>query len=206
MQNNVCDILRKRIVSLYYKPGQPLNEKKLAEELGVSRTPIREALTRLATENLVTIVRHSGARVSDINLRDFQELIELRLILEKGCARLAAQRATEKEIRALERLHEKVKSLGEDNIPELMECDTKFHEIIRQAAHNRFLAEALAVVVNQFTRIQRMIANKPEKFRSDLPRVIKALKERDVDLMEYLVVSHVEHFVNRVRSYFKVVH
>jgi len=75
MSNNVCNELRERIVRLYYRPGDSLNEKKLAEEFGVSRTPIREALIRLSAENLVTIIPNSGTRVSDINLIDFQQLI-----------------------------------------------------------------------------------------------------------------------------------
>ena len=119
MRGDVCNVLRERIVNLHYKPGEALNEKKLADEFQVSRTPVREALIRLAGENLVTIVAHSGARVSDINLRDLQELIELREMLERGVGRLAALNITEEQIRDLEQLSKGVRQVKKEDFSQL---------------------------------------------------------------------------------------
>ena len=201
MSNNVCNELRERIVRLYYRPGDPLNEKKLAEEFGVSRTPIREALIRLSAENLVTIIPNSGARVSDINLVDFQQLIGLRLILERGVARLATQNTTVEEIRALERLRDRHRLLGDEDVSELMEIDREFHKIIRQASHNHLLEKYLSIIQNQFTRIQRLLS-KPDRTAIDLSKVIEVLRQKDADEMEHLMVEHVEKFVTKVRNYF----
>ena len=90
MREDIFSLIRNDIVHLKIKPGEPLNEIRLAKELQVSRTPIREALRRLAAEGFVTVTPNVGARVSEINLRDFRELIEFRIILERGVAQLVA--------------------------------------------------------------------------------------------------------------------
>lgn len=202
MRNNICNILRERIVNLYYKPGDPLNEKKLAQEFGVSRTPIREALICLSEESLVTIIPNTGTRVADINIHDFQKLIELRLILERGVARLAVQNATEAQIQDLELLYDRIKRVKDDDISELIACDMRFHQIIEQASHNQLLTKYLSIIRNQFFRIQTLLSHKPERMRTDLPKVIQALKEKNGDEMEQLMVDHVKHFVEKVRNSF----
>lgn len=202
MKNNICDILRERIVNLYYKPGDSLNENKLAQEFGVSRTPIREALIRLSEESLVTIIPNTGTRVADINIHDFQKLIEMRLILEKGVAVLAVKNATEEQIQDLERLHDRINRLRDEDISELIECDRTFHRIIEQASQNQLLARFLSIIRNQFFRIQKLISHKPERMRTDLTKVIEAFKKRNEDEMVQLMVDHVEHFVEKVRNYF----
>ncbi len=205
MRDDVCNVLRERIVNLHYKPGEALNEKKLADEFQVSRTPVREALIRLAGEKLVTIVAHSGARVSDINLRDLQELIELREMLERGVGRLAALNISEEQIRDLEQLYKGVRRVKNEDFSQLADYDMQFHKLIREASRNRYLDEYLSVVQNQFFRIQRLISHKPRLILTDLTQYIQALKRRDADQMEQLMVDHVEHFVDSVRRYFKIV-
>jgi DNA-binding GntR family transcriptional regulator len=204
VRDDLCNVLRERIVNLHYKPGEALNEKKLADEFQVSRTPVREALIRLAGEKLVTIVAHSGARVSDINLRDLQELIELREILERGVGRLAALNITEEQIRDLEQLSKSVRQVKEEDFSQLADYDMRFHKLIREASRNHYLDEYLSVVQNQFFRIQRLISHKPRLILTDLTQYIQALTRRDADQMEQLMVDHVEHFVDSVRRYFKI--
>ena len=202
--NDIYNILRERIVGLYYKPGEPLNERTLAREFQVSRTPVREAFIRLSSENLVTIVPHSGARVSDINLRDLQNLIELREILERGIGRLAAQNITEEQIHILEQLLKKASQVINGTISEQIDYDMQFHKIIKQASQNHYLEEYLSIVQNQFFRIQRLISHKPELIFTHLPQYLQVLKNRDTDRMGQLMVEHVEHFVEAVRRYFKI--
>jgi DNA-binding GntR family transcriptional regulator len=202
--NDIYNILRERIVCLYYKPGEPLNERTLAREFQVSRTPVREAFIRLSAEKLLTIIAHSGARVSDVNLRDFQELIELREILERGVGRLAALNITEEQIHNLEQLLENGSQITKGSVSEQMDYDMQFHEIIKQASHNHYLEEHLSIVQNQFFRIQRLISHKPGLVFTHLPKYIQTLKDRDADQMGQLMVEHVEHFVEAVRRYFKI--
>ena len=206
MSHNVTDILRKRIIELNYRPGAPLSEKKLAEEFEVSRTPIREALIRLSQENLVTLSPHSMARVSDVNLQDFQELIYCRLILERGIARLAAMNVTENEIQELEKLGQKTLTIKEEDSGAFVRHDSELHRIIRKAASNSFMDRYLANAQNHFTRIQYLISHKPEKTRmhTELLNVLNALKNRDHEALETLMVNHVEGFVRVVRNHFRI--
>lgn len=200
MPKDVCDMLRERIVNAYYKPGESLNTMRLAKELQVSRTPIREALIRLSNENLVTIIPNSGARVADINIYDFHHLIDLRLILERGVALLATQNVTEDHIKDLERLFERVKKVKENDFSVRIDCDRKFHQILADAANNPFLNNYLSVVRNQFTRIQKVFKSSSFSVHEDLPRSICLLKQRDSHGMEQLMVEHVEAFVKKVKE------
>jgi DNA-binding GntR family transcriptional regulator len=204
MRKNVCDVLRDRIVNLYYKPGDTLNEKRLADEFQVSRTPVREALIRLSGERLVTIIPHVGARASEINLQDFQEIIELREVLERGVARLVARNITEEQIRQIEELHAAIRRDGGENIGQLISYDMQFHRILTGASRNNRLGEALSIIQNQFFRIQRMISHRPERMSADMPKLIKTLKKRDSVQLEKLLMDHVENFVKAVRRCFKI--
>ncbi len=196
--------LRDRIANVYYRPGDHLYEKNLAEEFGVSRTPIREALIRLKQDNLVIFAPHGGARVSDINLNDFQKLIEIRLILERGSAQLAVRNASESHIQRLILLNDRIKKVHEDDIPGLIDCDSEFHQIIGESSENPFLIECLSSVRLQFTRIQKLILNKPDSVQDDIQKAIIILKNRDTDEMIRLLIGHVEHFVKKVRSNFRI--
>jgi len=204
MPNNLYNILRKRIVNLHYMPGDSLNETKLGKEFQVSRTPVREALIRLSGEKLVTIEPNLGARVSEINIHDFQKLIEFREILERGLARLAVRNITKDLIQDLEQLSKTANRTNNQNISKLIDYDMKFHNIIKEASHNHLLSESLSVVQNQFFRIQRLIYHKPDRMLSDLPKIIRALKKRDADQMEQLMIDHIENFVKAVRKYFQL--
>lgn len=202
MREEICSILRERIFELTLKPGTPLNEKKLAEEFNVSRTPVREALLVLSTEGLVNIAPHQGARVSDVNLRDFQELFEVRIILEKGVARLAAKNVAAEQIEELERLSELAVSTDPREVNKLINLDKEFHSLINKAAGNRILEKQLSHLQHQYTRLSRLTAIKPELFIADLPEVIDSLKHKDADRLEHLLVKHVNYFVEKVRKKF----
>jgi DNA-binding GntR family transcriptional regulator len=206
MANKLTRILRERIIEIHYRPGSPLSEKKLAEEFEVSRTPIREALIRLSQEDLVTLLPHSVARVSDINLHDFKQLIQCRLVLERGGARMAAMNATEHEIQELEKLRKRSLKIKKNDPGAFVRHDSELHRIIRKAAANSFMERYLSNVQNHFTRIQYLIAHTPDRTRlhDELVNVIKALRNRDHEALEALLVDHVERFVVVVRNYFKI--
>ncbi len=205
MENDVCSLIRERIVNLYYQPGDPLNEVKLAEEFGVSRTPIREALIRLSSEKSVIIIPRAGARVADINLHDFKVLIEIRLILERGAVRLAAMKATKEQIHRLEELNMEVEQADYEDLSVMLDYDVQFHKIIRDIADNSYLSKYLTIVMNQFIRIERIISYKPAIFQTDLPKFIETLKQKDPDEMEKLIEHHLENIVKRVKDYIKTI-
>jgi DNA-binding GntR family transcriptional regulator len=200
MREDICNVIRNDIVHLKLKPGEPLNEIRLAKELQVSRTPIREALRRLASEGLVTVTPNVGARVSEINLRDFRELIEYRIILERGVAHLVAANSTEDDLRAMRQLLAKTQSENTHNLDRLTDLDSEFHFIIRRAAHNQLLEKQMEVVQIRFTWLMRAYHYKPHLVMIKIPDIIEAMNQRDAAVLERMLVEHVEYFVDRLRE------
>ncbi len=201
MKDDIVDIIRKKILEFHYQPGETLNEVELAGDLNVSRTPVREALIRLSSENLVTIQKGSSARVSEINIRDFQKLIEYRLILERGAARLTAAKATDSHIQQLENLQKKVDAMEKNNLSEMIDIDCQFHQILHDATDNPFLIQSMTIVMNKFSILLRQISYRSKGFLSSLPQVIEALKKNDEGKMEQLMVAHLFDFIEQIALY-----
>jgi DNA-binding GntR family transcriptional regulator len=199
MRDDIADLIRNDIIHLRFRPGDPLSENRLAEEFQVSRTPIREALRRLSLEGLVTITPNHGARVADINLRDFRELIEFRIILERGLARLIARNATASDIADMKQLNEKIQREKTDDLDRLTDFDTEFHRLCRQAAHNRLLEDHMAMTQIKFTWVMRMISYRPEILMVELPNFIKAMENCDEATLARILVEHVEYFIENMR-------
>jgi DNA-binding GntR family transcriptional regulator len=203
MKREIIEIIRKRIVTLEYRPGHLLNEQKLADEFGVSRTPVREALIVLSTEGLVTMAPRTMTSVAEINIQKFRELTELRLILEQGAARLAVNNRTDEHLLRLEELEGKINSADSDDIRQMMIYDTEFHQIMSSAANNLMLSKKLTEVTNQFTRIMYLLELKPTLITLDMPKIIEALKFRRAEDMEKLLIAHVNYFMGLVRQKFE---
>ena len=130
----VSDALRQAIRDGLLPPGERLMEIPLAEELGVSRTPIREAIRILEQEGLVVMIPRRGTYVADMSLKDVTEVFELRSILEELAAELAAERITNEEIEALEQhLVEIGNYMNENNLDKVVQADILFHEILYKA-------------------------------------------------------------------------
>jgi len=136
-------LIKEKIVTLELLPLSVIDERVLMEELGLGRTPIREALHRLAAEGLVNIVPRRGMFVANISITDLQKIFEVRMPMEGLCARLAAQRVTAGQIAQMERLFHALEQVPDRDIKGLMSVDERFHHLLYQAADNEFLAEAL---------------------------------------------------------------
>ncbi|MCE5244915.1 MAG: GntR family transcriptional regulator [Syntrophobacteraceae bacterium] len=206
MREDIYNVIKTRIVNLEYKPNESLTETAIAKEFEVSRTPIREIFISLACENFVTITPGNGIRVSDINLQGLHELISYRIILEKGAARLMGLNATPEDLASLCSLREyynKVES--EENVDEMINCDTQFHQITRKAARNSLLDKNLETVQLQFTRIHKLIGHKPARMLSHLDSVIESIENKDVEMIESCMVGHVYNFVKIIKQYFKII-
>ena len=135
--------LRARILEGAIRPGDRLREAALAEELGLSRTPVREAMRRLEQDGLVEHVPHKGATVRALDPQQVTELYLVREVLDGTAARLAAQHASEAEIGALRALLDSPRAPGAEAASRR---NAVFHGAIRDAAHNRFLLTAMAGV------------------------------------------------------------
>src|SRR3984885_15128603 len=136
--------LRDRIVTLRIPPGAPIDEDVLGGELGIGRTPVREAIKRLALENLVTVFPRRGTFASEINITDLADISDVRTQLEGHAAYRAAQRATAAQQEELDGLlAELAGSEGSEDVDALMSLDARVHRFVHRCAGNPYLEETL---------------------------------------------------------------
>ncbi len=134
--------LRRRIITKQLKPGQRLPEVNLAVQMGVSRTPVREALRRLASEGLVVIIPNSGARLAAPTIREVEDTFLVREELECLSVRLAAQRIGDRHIRRLEEaMVEEVQAIEDRDLERYLEANEIFHKTVAEASGNKVLVE-----------------------------------------------------------------
>ena len=140
LRGKVFHKLRENILSGVYQDHEELREAAIGEEMGVSRTPVREALRQLELEGLVTLVPNRGAYVTGISSKDVRDIYEIRSMLEGLCARWATEHITQKEIEALEEVillsEFYLKKPGQEQARQVAELDGKFHKILYDVYRN----------------------------------------------------------------------
>jgi DNA-binding GntR family transcriptional regulator len=149
----VFNTLRKAILTGELKPGERLMEIHLANQLGVSRTPIREAIRKLELEGLVVMMPRRGAEVAQITEKSLRDVLEVRRSLDALCAELACDRISEEELEKLKEACEQFqKAAGTDNVAEIAKADVALHDIIVQATRNRRLIQIVNNLSEQMYR------------------------------------------------------
>ena len=147
LRGKVFQKIREEILSGVYQDGEELREVTLGEKLGVSRTPVREALRQLELEGLVTIVPNKGAYVTSISRKDVEDIYKIRSLLEGLCARWATKNITEQQILDMEEtllLSEfHLKRNGKVKTIQVSELDSKFHKVLYEASNSRILEHLL---------------------------------------------------------------
>lgn len=190
------------IVRLDYAPGDVLREDELQERLGIGRTPIREALQRLARDQFVTVIPRRGMFVSPIDVDDLSLLYETRVVMEPYAARLAALRGTAASWDTMAAVIEE--SLRSGLAPEeLLEVDRRCHEIIWEAAGNRFLTDTLDALYAQSDRVWHMYLADVYDTRHAVDEHIEmldAFRRGDPDECEAAMVAHLRDFDDQVRT------
>lgn len=175
------------------KPGERVRETALAGELGISRTPIREALQRLARDGLVQLDARSGARVGELSLAAIQELYDLREILEGSTARLAAQGATANDLQRLRAILEK-EALHLDDPRALAKLNKLYHRTLCEAANNRYLTNAVA----NFSTTLLLLGpttlaahHRADESHREHRQIVEAIVKGDADGAEVLMRGHI---------------
>ncbi len=196
----VFENIREAIIDGHLKPGERLMEIQLAEELGVSRTPVREAIRKLELEGFVVMIPRKGAYVTDISIKDIADVFELRWALEALAAELAAERATEEEIEQMERhLLELAKVVEEQDVKKIVEIDTKFHETIYTASRNKRLGQILSLLGELIQRYRTLTLSKSERIKVTMEEhraIVEALAARDPQRAGRLAQEHIESAEN----------
>jgi DNA-binding GntR family transcriptional regulator len=189
--------IRGLIVSLELPPGAVIDERQLMERLGLGRTPVREALRRLAQEQLVEVFPRRGMFVTNVDVRDLARISEVRLALEPEAARLAAERASEEERDELAALGDRIKR-GAD----LMGLDEQIHRAIYRAAHNDLLAKTLGEYYVLAHRIWMIALDRAEELEEAVEAhrdLIQAVAVGNGDRAAELMRAHVEDFETAMR-------
>ena len=196
--------LRDRLVTLQIKPGEPIDEELLGNEMEMGRTPIREAIKRLALENLVTVFPRRGTFASEINITDLAHITDVRQVLEGQAAYRAAERLTEAQREELlELLQELRDSKGSDDLTALMALDTRVHRFVYRASGNPFLEATLSRYFNLSLRIWYLVIDRlPHMFQRvhEHEPLLQAIADRDPERARDVVAGHVATFESEIRS------
>ncbi|HGM6906257.1 TPA: GntR family transcriptional regulator [Serratia marcescens] len=148
---------KQALVTLSYKPGEYLNTAQVMNDLDMGRTPINQAIHRLANEGLLQVIPRKGVMVSPLSMDDALELIEVRLANEMLCMRLASQKITERQIATLTELNRQIEAASQErDRVRMMTLDHEFHQELAQIAGNNMLADILSVL---HARAQRFWAS-----------------------------------------------
>ena len=194
--------LRDRIVSLTLSPGTPLNEDALMRDLGVGRTPIREAIKRLALEDLVTIYPRRGTFVSEIEITDLAQISDVRLQLEGHAAFRAAQNATAEDRDAAERLARELDEHIATN-EDLMRLDARIHRFVYRCSRNQYLESTLDRLLNLSLRLWFLVIDRlPHLDRNvfEHRELLAAIRDGDAERARELARTHVETFEREIRT------
>ena len=189
--------IKRAILTGVLRPLERITEARVAERLGLSRTPIREAFGRLAAEGLIAVVPQRGSFVSQLSLDHVLEMYQIRTPLECMAARIAAEVIDGSQLAQLERLVEMEASRDTDrNAAESLAVNAQFHEIIIACARNRRLSALLADLQSQVHRARMLwpstVSRLSETWREHA-EIIEALKARDPNASERLMRQHLEH-------------
>jgi DNA-binding GntR family transcriptional regulator len=195
--------IRALIVSLELAPGDPIREPELTAKLGIGRTPIREALRRLALERLVEVYPRRGMFVTTVDVRDLARLCEVRAVLEPEAARLAAERATKLDLEELTALIEELLDSRRRDDRALIDLDERIHRTIYRTSHNQLLEETLEWYYTHALRIWMLALDRTRTLQSAvlehhelLDAIARGKGERAAALMR----AHVEHFEQAMRD------
>jgi DNA-binding GntR family transcriptional regulator len=207
---DVYNKLKLKIIMLELKPGQILEEKKLAKELEVGRTPVREALLLLKADGLIESHPNKTAYVKEITLKGVKDLFESLMAVEKIIARLAARRVTPEILKEIEKAEEETrKAVEKKDIRKIESYNRLFHSLIAKASGNSILFSIHENLRNQAERYSYLAISKDfedapslkehyTKLKDQHSVILNCLREKDVKKIEKISEEHIKLFQNRI--------
>lgn len=195
LYQEVAERLRERIFSHELPPGSWVDEQALADDYGISRTPLREALKVLASEGLVTLKPRRGCYVTEISERDLDEIFNVMALLEGQCAQLSARKATDTDLQRLREVHAKLeKAAADDDMNGFFEANQAFHYVLQEIADNRWLLqviEDLRKVIKLSRQHSLFSEGRLEQSLAEHRDLLAALAARDEERAELLMRGHI---------------
>ena len=201
-QQQVYEYIKKKINSNEYPPGTPLTEESICDELKVSRTPVRDAIRRLTSENLLVLTPGVGLSVSSIGLEDLIEIFDIREGLEGLAVRLFIDRAPDATIKRLHNcVAEGEEAVHQNDFNQFMDHDMEFHRIIDATVGNRRLSSMLDGIYEQINRLAYTNREDPEVCRLALSghhKILQAIEGHD----RQAAMDAMENHVREVKRYY----
>ena len=199
--------IREDILNGKYKENDELRENTIGKELGVSRTPVREALRQLELEGLVTIIPNRGAYVTGISNKDIWDIYVMRSMLEGLCARWAAEHITDEQLDELEEailLSEfQMKKESGFSPEQVAALDSKFHSVLYEASGSRMLSRVLADFHNYVQMARKTSVVSEERARKSIRehrQILRAIHDRDAEMAEQLANEHIIHVMQNLKK------
>lgn len=198
----VYEALRQKAIDYTLRPGERVNEVRLATELNVSRTPVRAGLNRLVSEGFLTLVPNKGFFRPSIEIDTIRSLFEMRSAIETLAVRLFCERAADEELAELERMVGAFQQVGPTlSVPQIVNEDERFHETIARGSRNSEAARLLPDM-NSRMRFLRLVALEGQDCNQvtgeDHAQIMRAIRARDADRAVELMGEHINLMLNNV--------
>ncbi|MDF1499890.1 MAG: GntR family transcriptional regulator [Anaerolineales bacterium] len=198
------DLIKEKVIKIKMPPGSVIRETELMQELNLGRTPIREALKRLESENLVIVKPRQGIFVADIPITDLIQIFEVRVELESLCAYLASKRMTPQILTRMKDMAEVYSESDKQDLNFLFNQDQQFHMLLAEAAGNRFLVDEIDYYYNLSLRIWYLVLNNVKPADIDIDahlKILHAIEKRDHEAARKHMRKHIEQFHRTIKSY-----
>ncbi|MBQ1876007.1 MAG: GntR family transcriptional regulator [Selenomonas sp.] len=193
----VCESLREAIRNGTLKPGERLMEIQLAEQLGVSRTPVREAIRKLELEGYVIMMPRRGTYVANMSMSDISDIFEIRSALESLSNGLAAKRITPDELEHLQNLLVMLKPYVEQmDMEKIVELDIEFHDLLYHASRNKRLVGIISNLRDQLTRFRTLSMSYPGRLEATMEEhksIVDAIAAGDSEAARQAAEKHMEN-------------
>lgn len=198
LRDRAYDAIKHRLITCALPPGQHISEMQLANLLGIGRMPVHQALDRLMVEGMVDVIPRKGVIVKPVSFNEVLQIIEVRLLNEVHSARLAADRADDDDLAALDDIVRRAKScLAAGRIEDMILLDREFHLRIADAARNPVLAGVLRNLCERSSRVQFMSVDTREHYgslQSEHAEIVDAIRSRSADAAGGAMRRHFETF------------
>jgi DNA-binding GntR family transcriptional regulator len=203
LYEDVADRLREQIFSKQLASGSWLDEQSLADQFGISRTPMREAIKVLASEGLVTIKMRRGAYVTEVARIDLEQIFTILSLLEGQAAKETATKATEAELNMLDHLHHRLEKAAADrDIEQFFDINVKFHELIQDIAGNRWMNGVIADLRKVLKLHRRDSLTSTGRLQNSLVEhreILRSILKRDEQAAELAMRKHLAQGLEALR-------
>jgi len=196
--------IKEKIVTVQMMPGTVIRETELMDDLNLGRTPVREALKRLQTEQLVEVVPRRGLFVADITITDLQQIYEVRVEIESLCARLAAERFTSENLIEMQKLVAEYRVADRSDKDWVLHHDRQLHELLARSAGNKFLYHDFEQYYNLSARIWHLALNRVRVEDINVEAhigILAAIETGDCLQADSRMREHIKHFHHTIKQY-----